>query len=84
LIEVSGTLYGTTISGGAHSYGTAFSITTTGDEHVLHSFSGAPDDGADPVASLIDVNGMLYGTTIGGGTYYDTYGGDGTVFALSP
>jgi hypothetical protein len=36
------------------------------NETVIHSFSGS--DGAGPQASLaIDKNGVLYGTTIGGG-----------------
>jgi uncharacterized repeat protein (TIGR03803 family) len=33
---------------------------------VLHSFAGGTD-GAEARASLIDVNGMLYGATVGGG-----------------
>jgi uncharacterized repeat protein (TIGR03803 family) len=44
---------------------------------VLFSFDGS--DGAEPAASLIDVNGTLYGTTQDGGTHTG-----GTVFALSP
>jgi len=37
---------------------------------LLHSFTGGAD-GADPSGSLIgDAAGNLYGTTLGGGTYY--------------
>ena len=84
LIDVSGTLYrgtlyGTTFEGGASGDGTVFSITTDGTEQVLHSFGGG-FDGEEPWASLIDVNGTLYGTTEAGGYPYN----DGTVFALSP
>ena len=45
---------------------------------VLHTFT-APPDGADPGATLIDVNHNLYGITFGGGAsrYY------GTVFEVS-
>ncbi|MGA9943595.1 MAG: choice-of-anchor tandem repeat GloVer-containing protein [Candidatus Cybelea sp.] len=78
LIDVKGTLYGTTSSGGTYGYGTVFSISTTGTEKVLHSF-GSGSDGSTPQASLIDVKGTLYGTTSRGGTH-----GDGTVFALTP
>jgi uncharacterized repeat protein (TIGR03803 family) len=78
LIDVKGTLYGTTFYGGMYGGGTVFSVTTTGNERVLHSF-GSGSDGAYPHAGLIDVNGMLYGTTQRGGMY-----GLGTVFALSP
>ncbi len=84
LINVKGTLYGTTEYGGAYACdiggrcGTIFSITTGGAEKVLRSF-GSGTDGIHPMAGLIDVGGMLYGTTEYGGEY-----ANGTVFALSP
>ncbi len=80
LIDIKGTLYGTTGSGGAYHAGTVFAIDLkTGEETVLHSF-GSGTDGAGPgYGSLIDVKGMLYGTTCCGGAY-----GYGTVFALDP
>ena len=84
LIDVKGTLYGTTANGGGgfnYGYGTVFSINTAGKEHVLHSFTG-PGDGEDPAASLIDVNGVLYGTTSYGGTYATSFWG-GTVFSIT-
>ncbi len=77
LIDVNGTLYGTTIGGGAYNGGTVFSISTGGIEKVLHSF-GRGSDGAQPGASVIDVNGTLYGTTESGGAH-----GGGTVFSIS-
>ena len=77
LINVKGTLYGTTVSGGEYGSGTAFSISTTGTEQVLHNF-GSGFDGRGPYGSLIDVNGTLYGTTRNGGTY-DL----GTVYSVS-
>jgi uncharacterized repeat protein (TIGR03803 family) len=79
LIEVSGTLYGTTGGGGENGYGTVFKITTAGKNYnVLRSFKGAPDDGAYPWASLIDFKGTLYGTTYSGGSY-----NKGTVFKIT-
>ncbi len=78
LIDINGTLYGTTNQGGVYSQGTVFSISASGAENVLHSFGGIPD-GLGPSASLVDVNGTLYGTTLYGGTH-----GNGTVFALTP
>jgi uncharacterized repeat protein (TIGR03803 family) len=79
LLNVKGTLYGTTSTGGAYGKGTVFSMSLTGaDEKVLHSF-GHGSDGSTPLAELIDVKGTLYGTTSAGGKY-----GDGTVFALTP
>jgi uncharacterized repeat protein (TIGR03803 family) len=66
LINVGGTLYGTTLRGGANNYGSVFTITPAGAESVLYSFvSGA--DGAFPEASLTNVDGALYGTTNLGG-----------------
>ena len=75
LIDVKGTLYGTTFESG----GTVFSITTSGAEHVLQSFVGGSTDGSEPVASLINVKGSLYGTTRYGGSRYS----GGTVFSVS-
>lgn len=66
-IAVDGTLYGTTSAGGLYGHGTIFSVdTNTGQERVLHSFSGQPD-GREPDADLTAVNGTLYGTTAYGG-----------------
>jgi uncharacterized repeat protein (TIGR03803 family) len=79
LINVKGTLYGTTYDGGANGDGTVFAITTSGAETVLHSFKGGSGDGEDPEAGLLNVKGTLYGTTFEGGA-----NGDGTVFSLKP
>ncbi|MBV8344723.1 MAG: hypothetical protein JO190_06990 [Candidatus Eremiobacteraeota bacterium] len=78
LVDVSGTLYGTTDSGGAHGVGTAFSITTGGSETVLYNFGVNRLDGRQPEAALIVVVGTLYGTTQVGGTH-----GAGTVFSIT-
>jgi uncharacterized repeat protein (TIGR03803 family) len=78
LIDVNGTLCGTTVFGGRYGSGTVFSIGTGGSEHVLHSF-GHGLDGRSAYASVIDVDGILYGTTIWGGKH-----GQGTVFAIKP
>jgi uncharacterized repeat protein (TIGR03803 family) len=77
LLNVNGTLYGTTEEGGAYGYGTVFKITRRGTETVLHSFGGS-GDGANPYAGLLKVNGTFYGTTARGGT-----NNDGTVFSLT-
>ena len=90
LIDVNGTLYGTTEFGGSNcpansGCGTVFSIDPkTGTETVLHSF-GSGADGKYPEAGLTDVNGTLYGTTDdGGGSNTNCYYGCGTVFSLDP
>jgi uncharacterized repeat protein (TIGR03803 family) len=78
LLDVSGVLYGTTVQGGANGLGTVFALNSqTGEESVLWSF-GSVGDGTFPFAGLIDIGGVLYGSTSGGGS-----GGYGTVFALN-
>jgi uncharacterized repeat protein (TIGR03803 family) len=79
LTDVSGTLYGTTYEGGAYGGGIVYSISTSGGETTLYSFGGEPADGNGPLASLLNVNGTLYGTTAFGGRH-----GHGTVFTLTP
>jgi uncharacterized repeat protein (TIGR03803 family) len=79
LINLNGTLYGTTLAGGASRKGTVFAITTSGAETVLHEFKGGSGDGAYPYAGLLNVEGTLYGTTYSGGA-----DDDGTIFSLSP
>ena len=79
LTNVGGTLYGTSESGGAFDSGTVFSVTTAGKETILHSFSTNRTDGRNPSSALVNVNGVLYGTTTDGGT-----NGGGTLFSITP
>ncbi len=72
LINVAGTLYGTTEYGGGDvcagsGCGTVFSITTSGAYSSLYSFAGSPSDGANPTAVLTNINHVLFGTTYYGG-----------------
>jgi uncharacterized repeat protein (TIGR03803 family) len=84
LIDVNGTLYGTTGAGGAYSKGTVFSMTTAGVETVLHSFGARRSDGAHPQAGLIEVNGTLYGTTEEGGrSQCDDGRGCGAIYSVT-
>ena len=83
-----GVLYGTT--GGGPS-GTVFSLSPPASpggawtERVLHVF-GSNLDGSGPQAGVaIGAGGVLYGTTIYGGTYFCGQDlGCGTVFSVSP
>lgn len=78
LLNVKGTLYGTTDFGGdwSTSGGTVFALTAAGQERVLHSFGKAPD-GRTPAGDLLLLDGTLYGMTTYGGKY-----GQGTVFSV--
>jgi uncharacterized repeat protein (TIGR03803 family) len=72
-----GNFYGTTYGGGAFGYGTVFKITPGGTLTTLHSFSDGTD-GEFPSGGLVQAtNGILYGTTVLGGT-----SGGGTIFSL--
>jgi uncharacterized repeat protein (TIGR03803 family) len=84
IFDAAGSLYGTTINGGAYGAGTAFRVKQgTWRETVLHSF-GKGTDGRESFAGLIfDLAGNLYGTTEGGGSGGCT-GGCGTVFEITP
>jgi uncharacterized repeat protein (TIGR03803 family) len=82
VIKVGGSLYGTTSRGGSakctDGCGTVFRVTPAGAERVVYSFQGPPDGGG-LVSGLINVGGMLYGTTSEGGPR-----GWGTVFSVTP
>jgi uncharacterized repeat protein (TIGR03803 family) len=71
LTNVNGTLYGTTSAGGTSTgCGTVFSMSMAGEEQVLYAFLGSRPygDGCNPLGSgVVDVNGLLYGTTSSGG-----------------
>jgi uncharacterized repeat protein (TIGR03803 family) len=62
--DAEGNLYGTTGACGASNFGTVFKLSTTGQETVLHSFTGGSSDGCYPAGGLLrDKAGNLYGTT---------------------
>ena len=78
LLDSNGNLYGTTQGLGAD--GTVFKLTPTGQITELHTFTGFPGDGENPMAGVIPGSASnLYGTTFGGGAD----GNLGTVFKVS-
>ena len=84
VIGSGGVLYGTTAYGGTSNNGTVFSLTPPAPvggpwtEAVLYNFTGT--HGSLPEAAVaIGPNGVLYGTTVRGGS-----SNNGTVFALKP
>lgn len=65
----SGQLYGTTSAGNA-GQGTVFALTRSGGawtETILHQFGGNGDGGFPQGGIVLDNDGALYGTTVGGG-----------------
>lgn len=77
--DSAGNLYGTTTQGGSAGSGVVFKVDASGNETVLHNFTGGTD-GTDPVGGLVlDAAGSLYGTTGQGGT-----SNCGVLFKLSP
>ena len=83
ILDGNGNLFGTTIYGGLHGYGTVFELTyninSGWTETVLYNFQNL-SDGQWPYGGLIrDSAGNLYGSASDGGS-----GGGGTVFELSP
>jgi uncharacterized repeat protein (TIGR03803 family) len=81
-----GNLYGTTFAGGVESCcvfgnpgcGVVFKLDSSGNETILHRFTGGTTDGEGPEFPLVsDGNGSLYGTTVAGGL-----ANDGVVFKV--
>ena len=80
VMDAAGNLYGTTFSGGPplHCFGTAFAVSGTGKETILHVFKGAPD-GMNGGLGLVKRGAhSLYGVTSSGGNE-----GQGTAFRMS-
>jgi uncharacterized repeat protein (TIGR03803 family) len=84
LVLSGNTLFGTASSGGAGGAGVVFSLNTDGGSFTtLHSFTpldpltATNTDGAFPSSGLALSNGVLYGTTLAGGT-----GGQGVIFSI--
>ncbi len=79
--DSAGNLYGTTTAGGsgacASGCGVVFMLNSSGQEAVLHSFSGGTDGNTPYAGVTLDGFGNLYGTTVEGGT-----GKWGVVFKL--
>jgi uncharacterized repeat protein (TIGR03803 family) len=69
LVGADGALYGTTSAGGIYNNGTVFRVNVDGSRYtVLHAFGANTNDGVTPLAGLVQGrDGMLYGTTSGGG-----------------
>ena len=91
VMDVAGNIYGTTYFGGTYANcdgdtcGTVFKLRGTGEETVLHSFTGGLD-GAFPFAGLVmGPSGTLYGTTQQGGkSCFNGAYRCGVIFEITP
>jgi uncharacterized repeat protein (TIGR03803 family) len=88
ILDPFGNLYGTTSGFSTYNYGSVYKLSLSGSLKVLHTFANnGTGDGLYPHASLVRrSNGVLYGTTEGGGKTLDAnqcYSGCGTVFKLT-
>ena len=75
LLASDGNFYGTTSEGGPGAFGTVFRLTPGGALTTIVAFDDS--NGGSPLSGLIEVDGVLYGTTVNGGA------GFGTVFSLT-
>jgi hypothetical protein len=92
ILDSSGHLFGTTLSGGAHcgsglGCGIVYELSPTASgswtESVLHRFQFT--DGAGPGSLIQDARGNIFGVTGDGGIQNgNCYSGCGTIFRLSP
>ena len=82
VLDKHGNLYGVCRQSTPPSRGAVYKLDASGNETILHSFTGGLD-GADPEAGLImDRLGNLYGTTSQGGSASGP--GKGIVFEITP
>ena len=81
LTNIGGMLYGTTYYGGAHGYGTIFSIDTTNSNQFtdIYDFNGT-SDGCYIYSTLANIGGVLYGmaSQCGAGNFGTIYSIDTT------
>ncbi len=82
--DSAGNLYGSTEYGGAFNQGTIFKLDASGNETLLHTFTGGSDGGV-PGRLIRDAAGNLYGATGYGGDFSCEFGlGCGTIFKFAP
>jgi hypothetical protein len=84
LVEHSGTIFGTTSSGGTSNCGTAYKITPSSNggtvkESVIFNFTCGADGGRPQIGVIADAKGNLFGTTETNGDF-----NNGVVFQLTP
>jgi len=89
--DTTGVIHGVTQFGGNSACalgtvgcGVVFSLDTTGNEKVLHTFGKRAGDGEEPGGGLVNVAGSFYGSTFYGGTVNATCSfGCGVVYKVT-
>jgi uncharacterized repeat protein (TIGR03803 family) len=82
--DTNGDIHGVTQYGGS-CCGVVFRLDADGNETIVHDFFGR-EGGANPTGGLLDVGGVLYGTTSRGGDltcYLTSVGGCGVLYRIS-
>jgi len=67
VVKIAHNFYGTTFGGGTYGAGTVYAFDPNGGELVLHSFNVNNDGISNPISSLVELKGELYGATNIGG-----------------
>ncbi len=87
VLDAAGDFYGMTQAGGQNNLGVVYELSPQNGswyETVLYNFAGG-SDGSAPQGTLLDSNGVLYGTTsTGGNEGCFSNAGCGTVFEVVP
>lgn len=76
---VNGRLYGVARGGQSYADGVIFSATAHERPTTVYRFGSQENDGVQPNRDVVEVNGIIYGTTERGGLY-----GHGTIFSFNP
>jgi uncharacterized repeat protein (TIGR03803 family) len=66
--DAAGNLYGATQKGGASNAGVVYRVNTAGQEKALYNFTNGVDGGSPEWTPVVDTQGNVYGTTLGGGS----------------
>lgn len=85
VMDSAGSLYGTSVQGGAFGGGTVFQLTPSGGgwiHTVLYNFTGGADGGEPYKGVTLDAKGNLYGTAVTGGGG-SCEGGCGVVYKVA-
>jgi len=67
-LDSAGRLYGATQGGGAVNWGVVYRVDSAGHETAIYSFTGGADGASPESTPVVDSQGNVYGTALGGGS----------------